>query len=151
MKINSPEKLYFQTDSNEPNDQKKKIRKCIVSIITIYGEAVNTICQLPVTTKCIMELCGLSLNIYALTYSPLQKASNVYIVHAKGYSDGRGRRILVMPGNSSRSQEKAHDQAPVSVLAAFLALHVQSTLVTSTSIISNNRLSRRENLIIVLS
>ena len=88
-----------------------------------------------------------------MTYAPLQKASNANIVHAKGYyySDGRGRRILVMPGNSLRSQEKAHDQALVSVFTAFQASHVQSILVISTSIISNNLLSRRENLIIVLS
>ena len=33
----------------------------------------------------------------------------------------------------------------------FPSMHIQSTLVISTSVISNNRLSRRENLIPVLT
>ena len=39
----------------------------------------------------------------------------------------------------------------VDILVNKVAIHIQSTLVISTSVISNHRLSRRENLVLVLT
>ena len=40
---------------------------------------------------------------------------------------------------------------PLACENAKVHVHIQSTLVISTSVISNNRLSRRENLVLVLT
>ena len=63
------------------------------------------------------------------------------VINEKIIEENKGKQLCVT-GNALRSR------LPCVYWIMHLGTHIQSTLVISTSVISNNRLSRRENLVL---